>query len=216
MFLSIFSRFVLSLLFFISVRIFGFQICFVRICICCVVIEVFLIYRMINTWSFHLFPTPGLVGTIGTGGPATNSCATCEWSRLRSSLVLLFLEPIKPCTFQTTLQITLRFAMMTLYASIEIDCLLQRHQFSYWPFLRCTNDNTRTGLLRLPFILVFLWHRIDPFERLFSWFLTLELILYYLAHLGIEERVSYDHLFFLQILLEAFATLEWQVVEIEW
>ena len=105
--------------------------------------------------------------------------------------------------------------MMTLYAFLKIDCLLQRHQLGYRSFLRCTNDNTGTGLLRLSFILVFLWHRIDPFERLFAWFLTLELILYYLAHLGIKERVPYDHLFFLQILLEAFATLERQVVEIE-
>lgn len=198
MLLCIFSSFVLLLLFFISVRIFGFQICFISICVCCVAIEVFLIYRVIDTWSFHLFPTSCLVSAIVAGGSATNSCAARKWSRLRSSLVLLFLEPIEPGTFQATLQVTLRFAMMTINAPIEIDGLLQRHQLGHWRFLRCTNDNARICLICLSVILVcFLWYCVDPFESLFAWFLTSELVLNYLTHLRIEERVSYDHLFFL-------------------
>ena len=207
----------MRLLFFISVRIFGFQICLVRICICAGVVEVFLIYRMIDTRSFNLLPTTSLISAVGAGGPAAYSCAAGEGSRLRSSLILLFLEPVESCTFEATLQVTLRFAMMTLNASIEIDRLLQRHQLGHWALLWGTNNNAWTGLVWLAFILVyFYWHRVDPPERLFSWFLTLELVLNYLAHLRVQERVPYDHLLFLQVLLEALATLERQVVEVEW
>ena len=171
---------------------------------------------MIDARSFNLFPTTSLISAIGTGGPATNSCAASKGSRLRSSLVLLFLEPIEPCTLEATLQVTLRFAMMTINAPIEIDRLLQGHQFGHGALLWSTNDNARTRLLCLAIILVcFLWHRVDPFERFFAWFLTLELVLNYLAHLRVQERVPYDHLFFLQVLLEALATLERQVVEVE-
>jgi len=198
MLLCIFSSFVLFLLFFISVRIFGFQICFVGICVCCVAVKVFLIYRMIHTWSFHLLPTSCLVSAIVAGGAATDGRAACEWSRLRSSLVLLFLEPVESGTFQATLQVTLRFAMMTTNALFECYCLLQWHQLGHRRFLRSANDNARICLICLSFILVsFLWYRIDPFECLFAWFLTSELVLNYLTHLRIEECVSYDHLFFL-------------------
>jgi hypothetical protein len=154
--LCVFSCLVLIILLFISIWIFGFQIVFVWIGIGCIVIEIFLIYWMIYTWCFHLFSTSSLIGSIVARWTTTNSCTAREWSRLWSSLVLLFLESIKSRTLQATLQISLRFTMMTTYAPFECDCLLQRHQLSNTLFLRSAYCNACVcWITSLAIILIF-------------------------------------------------------------
>lgn len=56
---------------------------------------------------------------------------------------------------------------------------------------------------------------VDPLKRLGVRLLSLQLVLYDLTHLRVQERVSYYHLFFLEVFLEALAALEGQVIEVE-
>ena len=215
MFLSIFSEFILFILgLFVPVWILRFQ---TFVCLCCV-IQILLLHWIIHTCSLYLFPTASL--SLRALLLATTDCrAACKRSGLRA-IVLLFLDPVEPCTLQTTLQISLRFTVVAAYSPVKIYRFFQRHQFCKRLFLwRAGSLRTRcrdtSSILFTWIILRRLRHSINPFECFLPWFLTLHWILHNLSHLRVQKCVSYDHLFFLQVLLESFASLERQIVKIE-
>ena len=99
--------------------------------------------------------------------------------------------------------------MMAAYALFKCDCLFQWYKLGNARLFGCANYNAASILIGLRLILILLLrYCIDPFECLFSWFLTLQLILHNLSHLRVQKRVSNYHLLLLQIFLEAFSALE--------
>lgn len=109
--------------------------------------------------------------------------------------------------------------MMAIDPLFKSNGLFQRHQLGNRCLLGGSNYNSWStwaillGIILL--VILVLWHGIDPFECLFTRLLPSHLVLYDLAHLRVQKCVPYDHFFFLEILLEALATFEWKVVEIE-
>lgn len=153
----------------------------------------------------------------------TNCSAACQRTRLWPLILLLFLILVQASPLKTARDIALCLAVMAIYTLIECNRIFDRYQFRKHLLFGsgCRGTTSRHPCRRRILLICIILFRfcvrgINPFKCLFARFLSLHLILYYLSHLRVQECVSNDHFFFLQVFLETFSTFEREIVEVEW
>ena len=177
-------------------------------------------FNGVSTWGdfARWFPSHGSSSLISISGSRTLNSFIISgtiriWQRsILRTLNLGFLLFIKFGAFQATFDAVLGLVVMNFYFFGKINSLINGYYFGQWLlFFRVGICLTRRSFSSR--IIIFLL--INPLEGFLPIFVLHLAILNDLAHLCIQESISNDHFFLLEVFLETFA-LKGQVVKIEW